>query len=132
MLHHFVIPGEHVSYKHLDNDPQQYSAMTSISRNHVMVAQEHPPTVHIYQLPSGRTARTISHQELRLSNDDYLQGINFTGLLLYLAVGDRKVTETTSLHTYKVEYSLFNVSTMHFSVKSSIKKCVSEKHEQGQ
>ena len=104
MLHHFIIPGKHVSYKHLEYKPQHYSTIAAISSNHVMVAQEHPPDVHIHQLPGGETVRTVSHQQLGLSNGDWLKGINFTGLLMHLAVG-KKYT-TTSLLTYKVQYTL--------------------------
>ena len=113
ILHYFLIPGKHVSYKCLDYKPNTYSAMTSISRNHVMVAQHGPPpAVRVHQLPSGETVRTISHQELKLRGADELNGVNFTGPLLHLAVG--KSISTKSLHTYKVQCNLSKLITMHF------------------
>ena len=92
----FIILGKHVGYKHLDYKPQMCSAVTSIGNSHVMAAQEHPPALHIHQLPSGETVRSISHEELGLRGDDYLHGITFTGLLLHLAIGEYRATK--SLH----------------------------------
>ena len=68
-----------------------------------MLVEWKPPTVHIHQLPHGKSVRTISHQELGLNEKDELKGVNFSGQLLHLAVG---YGYTKSLHSYKVKGNL--------------------------
>ena len=102
LLHYIIIPGEHVSYKHLDYMPGRYSAITSLTNSHVMVAKwTLPAAVHIHQMPSGETVRSITLQELGLRETDFLPGVNFSGLL-NLAIGNG--ISTKSIHTYKVQY----------------------------
>ena len=68
------------------------------------MAQEYPLAIHRHELPSGEIVKSIGHQELGLQEDDELYGVNFTELLLQLAVGRRGSTQY--LNTYKVQYNL--------------------------
>ena len=114
MFHHIIIPGKHISYKHLDYGPWSYSTITSINSSQVMVAGYTPPAIHIHQLPSGEIARSIDHRELGLREDDCVHGVNFTRPRLQLAVGEYSMGRHTakSLRTYKVQHNLSKSSTM--------------------
>ena len=100
MIDYITIAGEHISYRQLDYTPRIYSCITYLSSSHFMVAQEHPPAIHIHLRPSGEIVRTITHLELGLLGNDSLYGVNLTGLLLHLVVG--KYGNAESLRTYKV------------------------------
>ena len=116
LLYYFIIPGDHINKKQLllDYKPCRLSAITHMSGNRVMVAQEKPPAIRIHELPSGKTVESINCLELGLSKESMLHGIRFTGERMHLVEGNDKSAE--SIHTYKVKYNLFKIIAMHSSV----------------
>ena len=95
-----LFSGEHQNCQRLDYKPRFYHGICYDPVTHsLVIAQSDPPAVHVHSPDTLKKTRTISRDELGLSDADYIWALCCGDGKLYLAVGFGCVT---SLRAYQV------------------------------